>query len=84
MTMNTVQRGLLKTAGLWAMVVGVFWCCTPLKPYEKEYLLEPVMGDDISANLAPNLMLGKAGSKEKLSPNASGGVSGTSCPTCGG
>jgi hypothetical protein len=58
--------------------------CTPLKPYEKEYLLEPVMGDDITTQLNPTLMVDQTGAKEKLSSSAGGGVSGTSCPTCGG
>lgn len=63
---------------------GMGPACTPLKPYEKEYLLEPVMGDEVGATLSPQLILNQAGTKEKLLSNGSAGGVGTSCPTCGG
>lgn len=57
--------------------------CTPLKPYEKEFLLDPTMDDKAAAALAPDTMNAASGNFEKLASGASGGGA-TSCPTCGG
>lgn len=70
--------------GLLIGAIGGLSACTPLKPYEKEYLLEPVMGDDIGTQLTPGLMVNQTGTKEKLSSSSGASASGTSCPTCGG
>lgn len=58
--------------------------CETLKPYEKEYLLSPVMDDDGITKLSANLMSSASGNFEKLAAGAPGGVGGSSCPTCGG
>jgi hypothetical protein len=57
--------------------------CTPLKPYEKEFLLDATMDDAAIAPLAPALMSSASGAFEKLAAGASG-PGATSCPTCGG
>jgi hypothetical protein len=56
--------------------------CRTIKPYEKEYLLHPLMDDGAVAKLS-------APYGQSIRPNerlASSGTaaSGTSCPTCGG
>jgi hypothetical protein len=57
--------------------------CTTLKPYEKEFLLDPTMDDAALSPLKPELMSAASGAFEKLSQAASG-PGATSCPTCGG
>lgn len=56
--------------------------CRSIKPYEKEYLLNPTMDDARVETLS-----GPYGKSmrpyEKLAASAGGGGS-TSCPTCGG
>jgi hypothetical protein len=56
--------------------------CATIKPYEKEYLLSPVMDDASLARLAPKSVAPVQGSFERLA--GSGGTQGTACPTCGG
>jgi hypothetical protein len=58
--------------------------CETLKPYEKEYLLSPVMDDRSVDGLRPALMSSAAGSFEKLGTGGPGAGGSTSCPTCGG
>jgi hypothetical protein len=56
--------------------------CSVVKPYEKEYLLNPLMDDASVAKLQGNYVT-KTRPNERLA--AAGGSSGsTSCPTCGG
>ena len=64
---------------------GGLWLggCETIKPYEKEYLLDPVMSDERSQGLLPSLM-GAASSRFEKLASGSGGAPGTSCPTCGG
>lgn len=55
--------------------------CAVIKPYEKEYLLSPLM-DDASVSKLEGGYVSKTRPNERL---AAGGSSGsTSCPTCGG
>lgn len=56
--------------------------CKTIKPYEKEYLMGPLMDDAEIAKLEPKLGKTVCGNFEKL---ASGGPSSgsSSCPTCG-
>lgn len=81
------QARALVSVTVWGLIlVAGSSACTAIKPYEKEYLLEPVMGDDWSARLGAPLIMGPAGAKEKLGGGGAGGVAtagGTSCPTCG-
>jgi hypothetical protein len=58
--------------------------CTPLKPYEKEFLLHPTMSDEATAPLRADLMSAASGGFEKLGQATPGGGAATSCPTCGG
>jgi len=57
--------------------------CAAIRPYEKEYLLSPLMDDAETGRLQPDFAKNNCNSYEKL---ASGAASsgGTSCPTCGG
>ena len=57
--------------------------CSTIKPYEKEYLLNPLMDDQVSTALTPSMPSVATGSFEKFASGANGGA-GSSCPTCGG
>jgi hypothetical protein len=57
--------------------------CETIKPYEKEYLLCPLMDDDGVTHLTPAFMGAVNASYEKLSAGAQNS-GGTACPTCGG
>lgn len=67
---------------LVVIIVGLAGCQT-VKPYEKEYLLSPLMDDAGVAPLKSTMAGTAAASFEKLA-GGSGGNSATSCPTCGG
>jgi hypothetical protein len=58
--------------------------CASIKPYEKEYLLSPVMDDAKTAKLNSSLLPATISNFEKLSSLGAGGASATACPTCGG
>ncbi len=61
----------------------ILGACAPLKPYEKEYLLDPTMDDQANTKLesiSATLIQGKS-ERLGLGLNLGGG---TSCPTCGG
>ncbi len=55
--------------------------CAVVKPYEKEYLLNPLMDDASVAKLEGGYVT-KTRPNERLA--AGGSSSSTSCPTCGG
>ena len=57
--------------------------CKTIKPYEKEYLLNPLMDDQVSTSLTPIMPSAGTTSFEKFATGLSGGA-GSSCPTCGG
>ena len=57
--------------------------CETIKPYEKEYLLSPLMEDKAVAEMQPTLMPAASANFEKLSSGANT-TTGTACPTCGG
>jgi hypothetical protein len=57
--------------------------CASIKPYQKEYLLSPVMDDASIQTLQPNYAKSNNSLVERLATGVSGG-GGTSCPTCGG
>ena len=73
----------MRIAILLLTAVGLAGCGT-LKPYEKEYLLSPIMDDDGVTKLSANFMSSASGDFEKLAQGAPGGAGGSSCPTCGG
>lgn len=56
--------------------------CSVIKPYEKEYLLNPLMDDAAVAKLEGGYVT-KTRPNERLA-SAGGGSGSTSCPTCGG
>ena len=77
--MNTLSK-----LGLVLMFASLLGACETLKPYEKEYLLDPSMDDTAVSRLESRLGQAQAARHERLatSPPAGGGA--TSCPTCGG
>ncbi len=58
--------------------------CAVLKPYEKEYLLNPAMDDDRLSSVEASLMTSATAAYEKLGKSGSGAGGGSACPTCGG
>jgi hypothetical protein len=58
--------------------------CATVKPYEKEFLLNPVMDDAAVAKTGAGLMTSAASGKERLATAGGASAGGTSCPTCGG
>ena len=79
MTWRAVVR-----AGCGVALVASLCGCETLKPYEKEYLLSPLMDDAGVAALTPAMNGSVQSSQEKLAAGAGGGGGSTSCPTCGG
>lgn len=88
MTMKTLTllrhgMNLRASGGMLLMVLALLSSCRAIKPYEKEYLVHPIMDEGRVARLSapygqsvrPKERLGLAG--------AASGAS-TSCPTCGG
>ena len=68
-----------------SVVIGVVILtgCRVIKPYEKEYLLHPIMDDARVERLSAPY--GKSvRPNERLATAAGGGGASTSCPTCGG
>jgi hypothetical protein len=71
----------LKLQAIFLLAV-LFAGCAVVKPYEKEYLLNPLMDDQYVSKLEGSYNV-KTRPKERLA--AAGVNSGsTSCPTCGG
>lgn len=58
--------------------------CQSVRPYEKEFLLHPLMDDAIVKRLDAPLMISQAQGLEKLGGGMGANGSGTACPTCGG
>lgn len=56
--------------------------CAAIKPYEKEYLIHPLMEDQSVAKLEGSYVT-KTKPMERLAA-AGAGAGSTSCPTCGG
>ena len=75
------MKGLQNVALLGAMTV--LGACQAIKPYEKEYLLSPIMDDKEVDTLEPVNLPKAFLSFERLSQGGAG-AAGTSCPTCGG
>jgi len=61
-----------------------FLSCVGVKPYQKEFLVHPLMDDkglsSLSSIFAPRI----TGEYEKLSAGSPSTATLTSCPTCGG
>ena len=76
---RTLCRLIFVAAGCLSCLAG----CRSIKPYEKEYLLHPLMDDARVERLSAPY--GKAVKpNERLATAGAGGGSSTSCPTCGG
>ena len=58
--------------------------CETIKPYEKEYLVHPLMEDDYSSRLNPQFARACVGRFEHLSAGGPSSQGAQSCPTCGG
>lgn len=58
--------------------------CVALKPYEKEYLLNPAMDDEHLNAVDATLMISASTTYEKLGKGGAGAGGGSACPTCGG
>jgi len=73
-------RKLLLIIATWAST----YACAHVKPYEKEYLLNPLMDDGTLRSLTSDFGAVSFGAFERLSSNTLGASAATSCPTCGG
>ena len=58
--------------------------CKTIKPYEKEYLLSPLMDEATFSPVAFDYSSRMVSKVEKLSQGAASSLGGSSCPTCGG
>jgi len=78
-TCRTLCQLMFVVAGCLSCLTG----CRSIKPYEKEYLLHPLMDDARVERLSAPY--GKSvRPNERLAIAGAGGGSSTSCPTCGG
>lgn len=88
------MKALLKTkitkTGLWTYKSNIFLIalyafsgCRAIKPYEKEYLLNPIMDDARVERLSAPYSRSVRRNERLANMGAAGGGS-TSCPTCGG
>lgn len=79
------MRASTKAYGLLVILMAVgTTACETLKPYEKEYLLDPTMDDAAVSALNADMMVSGQAGFEKLGLAGQGGAGATSCPTCGG
>lgn len=58
--------------------------CEAIRPYEKEFLLHPLMDDAVTARLKSPLMATGAGRHERFAQGGGASAEGKACPTCGG
>ena len=58
--------------------------CKSIKPYEKEYLLSPLMDDGALSSFDSEFKVGALARYERVSSGAPSAGGATSCPTCGG
>jgi hypothetical protein len=58
--------------------------CRTLKPYEKEFLLNPAMDDASLSEFNESFKANIYAKYEKVSGGAASSSGSTSCPTCGG
>ena len=73
-------------ASLSALLAAAFALagCETLKPYEKEFLLNPAMDDSALGDVDATMMSSAAQAFEKLGKGGPGAGGGSACPTCGG
>lgn len=75
---------LLRIVFLGILSGALLQGCVGVKPYEKEYLLHPLMDDKEVQAVTSDFPTTCASSFERLSMSGVGSASSTSCPTCGG
>lgn len=83
MTIRLGDKVKIKSVLLLVCIAAAAAACTTIKPYEKEYLLNPLMDDGKTAALTPSMPSVGTSTHEKFATGAGGGA-GSSCPTCGG
>ena len=82
---NETKRPWTGVAALAAAaLIAACAACSTLKPYEKEYLLNPAMDDDAVQALSSPLAISASATHEKLGQQGGAGAGATACPTCGG
>ena len=69
---------------VFVVFLAILSGCVGVKPYEKEYLLHPLMDDGALQSLNSDFQGVCISKYEKLSANGAGSGGATSCPTCGG
>jgi hypothetical protein len=69
---------------IWSFLFIASTACQTIRPYEKEYLVHPLMDDGLVRRMDVRLMMSQCQTVEKLSNAMGSGGGGTSCPTCGG
>jgi hypothetical protein len=76
------QRNEQKKKFLAVLFFGLAACET-VKPYQKEYLLNPLMSDETLSSLTSDFTAATYKEFERLAKGTPGGGNATSCPTCG-
>jgi hypothetical protein len=67
------------------ILAGGVSACIGVKPYEKEFLLHPLMDDSELQSIQPSDFRALyVGDVERLSNSGSVGQGASACPTCGG
>lgn len=69
---------------VYIIVFSTSTACQSIRPYEKEYLVHPLMDDGLVRRMGERLMMSQCQAVERLGNAMGGGIGGTSCPTCGG
>ena len=77
------MRALMLILSVLVVAVSAAGCQT-IKPWEKEYLLHPLMDDSALTQLQSPFRAAATGSFEKLASAGGGSSTGAACPTCGG
>jgi len=82
-TMKAVTKSVMRP-GLWFLLLGLILTgCKSVRPYEKEWLLSPLMDDAALQDLDPRLARDGILRFERLA-GVTGSTAGSACPTCGG
>jgi hypothetical protein len=74
----------MKKLALIALATMAISSCATIKPYEKEYLVHPLMDDGFTGQINPQFAKNCVQRFEHLSSAGGSGQGAQSCPTCGG
>ena len=77
------MKNIVRTVFLAAAALMLATGCQSVKPYEKEYLVHPLMEDSYTGDFDSSLTGRTAGKMERMKVGGGAGGS-SSCPTCGG